>query len=97
MNGHGGKRVGAGRKVGEVTRRTLEIRAASQVHAAAALATLAEIARNGESESSRVAASTALLDRAYGRPAQAVQHQGPDGGAIQVVQVMLIGGKPVKF
>ena len=37
-------------------------------HAAAALKSLAEISTSGESESARVAASVAILDRAYGKP-----------------------------
>src|SRR5215216_3157486 len=36
----------------------------------AALETLAEIATTGKSESARVAAANALLDRGYGRPTQ---------------------------
>jgi hypothetical protein len=42
-------------------------------HAPAAIATLAEIACKGKSESVRVTAAVALLDRAYGRPAQSVE------------------------
>jgi len=41
-----------------------------------AVRALLEIARNGRSESSRVQASTALLDRGYGRPAQTHDLQG---------------------
>jgi hypothetical protein len=42
-------------------------------HAPAAIQTLAEIACKGKSESVRVTAACALLDRAYDRPAQSVE------------------------
>lgn len=42
-------------------------------HVETAIATLAEIAKTGESEAARVSASVAILDRAYGRPGQAVE------------------------
>jgi Arc/MetJ family transcription regulator len=42
-------------------------------HAPEAIRTLAEIACKGKSESVRVSAACALLDRAYGRPAQSVE------------------------
>jgi len=72
----GGKRDGAGRPPGQPNRDTAQRRAALadlvDGHVQTAVATLAEIAKNGESESARISASTAILDRAYGRPAQAV-------------------------
>lgn len=37
-----------------------------------AIATLAELAISAQSESARLSAATAILDRVYGRPAQAV-------------------------
>jgi hypothetical protein len=51
------------------------------------LETLAEIARNGESEAARVTAANALLDRAYGRPRQAVELTGENGGAIEITRI----------
>jgi hypothetical protein len=44
----------------------------AQKHTVMAIKVLAQIAREGEREASRVAAATALLDRGYGRPPQAV-------------------------
>lgn len=49
--------------------------------------TLADIAKNGESEAARVSAATAILDRAYGRPKQAVEHSGPGGSPIEVADM----------
>jgi hypothetical protein len=56
-------------------------------HTADAIKALAHICLNGESESARVSAATAILDRGYGKPAQMVTTEisGPDGGAIEVV------------
>jgi hypothetical protein len=54
-------------------------------HAPAALETLRDIAQSGQSESARVSAATALLDRAYGKPPQALEHTGADGGPIIMV------------
>lgn len=72
----GGRRPGAGRKPGKVSKAKRELAEMAKEHAAAALRTLAEIAKSGESESARVSAATAILDRTYGKPTQAVQHSG---------------------
>jgi hypothetical protein len=44
----------------------------SRKYAGLALRTLAEIARSGRSDTARISASIALLDRGFGRPAQSV-------------------------
>jgi hypothetical protein len=46
------------------------LQAAAREYTAMALATLAEIAEKGKSESARVAAAGALLDRGFGKPVQ---------------------------
>lgn len=79
----GGKRPGAGRKAGSLAKATKEHKATlsdlARVHTATALNALVSIAKKGESESARVAASNAILDRAYGRPTQSHQHSGAVG------------------
>lgn len=79
----GGKRPGAGRRKGSVARATREQKATlgelARKHSAVAMKALADIAAKGESESARVAASNSILDRAYGKPVQAVQHSGAVG------------------
>ena len=58
-----------------------------------AIRTLAELMRTGKPDRTRVAAAEALLDRAWGRPAQAIT--GEDGGALEirfVTQVPRPGG-----
>lgn len=50
-----------------------EMKRAFRDAAPEALATLLQIAREGENESSRVKASEVILDRAYGKPIQSVE------------------------
>lgn len=77
---HGGARKGAGRKKGIPDKATRQqhrsLADMAKEYAPGALATLAEIAQRGESESARVSATKELLDRAYGRAPQAVEHTG---------------------
>lgn len=79
----GGKRPGAGRRKGSVARATREQKGTlgelARQYTATAMATLAHVAAKGESESARVAASVAILDRGYGKPSQAVEHSGSIG------------------
>ena len=71
---HGGKRNGAGRPSGATNRATTAQRATlselARAHTDLALGVLVQVAKNGESESARVSAACALLDRAYGKPSQ---------------------------
>ena len=80
-SGRGGARSGSGRPVGSPNKSTLEQKARISDFARAytdeALAALAKIARSGRSESARVAAACALLDRAYGKPRLAPQEAEP--------------------
>lgn len=68
----GGARPGAGRPAGSQNVDTAASRAAladlAGGHVAVALAALAHIAAHGQSESARVSAAVAILDRCYGRP-----------------------------
>ena len=78
----GGKRDGSGRKLGGVSQAKRALAGKAQAHADAALRTLRDIAKTGQSESARVSASIAILDRAYGKPPQAIQHTGEDGAPL---------------
>jgi hypothetical protein len=61
---------------------------AARQHTVAALATLHEIATNvKQPAAARVAASTALLDRAWGKPSQSVEVSGPGGGPVASVAI----------
>ncbi len=66
-----GKKTG-GRRKGTPNKATAEIRKYAQKYTKDALDGLAHIARTSESDSARVAAWNALLDRGHGRPAQSV-------------------------
>lgn len=79
----GGRRTGAGRPKGVQNKTTKEARATigelARHHADEAIMTLVHVATNGQSESARVAAANALLDRGYGRPSQSMELTGSDG------------------
>ena len=80
--GRGGRRPGAGRPRGSNGAKTLELRVSAGEHAVAAIAALVNVMQHGRSESARVAAAIALLDRAYGKPRQSLEHSGPGGQPI---------------
>jgi hypothetical protein len=74
--GRGGPRARSGRPKGKVNAKTLEIQAAAKLYAGDALQALVDVAQNSSSDGARVAAASALLDRGYGRPRQAIEHSG---------------------
>ncbi len=82
--GKGGARPRAGRPKGRKNAATLEIEAAAKAFAGNALEALNFIAQKSKSDSARVAAAVALLDRGYGRPRQALEHSGDGGGPVAV-------------
>ena len=69
----GGYREGAGRPVGSSNKCTTEqsqrLSELAKSYTEEALQTLVDVARNGRTDAARVSAATALLDRAYGKPA----------------------------
>lgn len=78
----GGSKPGVrrgGRKKGALNKSTKDIKALAQKHTPAALKTLVDVMGKSESDAARVAAANSLLDRAYGRPAQAVELSGSVG------------------
>lgn len=87
----GGKRPGAGRKPGKVSQAKRELAEMAKDHAEAALQTLVDVASNAKaSESARVSAAVAILDRGYGKPFQAVQLSGDANAPVQVVQYTIV-------
>jgi hypothetical protein len=78
---------GQGRPKGALNRSTLEVREAARAYTAEALAKLATIMRHGTSEAAQILAAKELLDRGYGRPAQASNEP----------EATLIEARPVKF
>lgn len=83
MSDRGGARPGAGRPRGAKDKLTREAGATLSKMARAytddALLALVDIAKDGESEAARVSAANAILDRAYGKASQPVEHTGKDG------------------
>lgn len=90
-SGRGGRRPGAGRKKGSENRASLSQKTnlsfLARQHTEVAIRTLSEICENGDSESARVSAANALLDRGYGKPTQSHEHSGKNGGPIQTVDL----------
>lgn len=83
---HGGKRPGAGRPKGGTNKVTQDVRELAQQYGPSALATLAEIMGDDAApQAARVAASRELLDRAYGKSAQSIQHSGKVDAPLVIV------------
>ena len=72
MASHGGIREGSGRPVGAVNRATSELKLnlseLAREYTNDALDALVDVMKSGQSDSARIAAATAILDRGYGRP-----------------------------
>ena len=67
----GGFRKGAGRPAGSINKsssaQTERLSELAKTYTEEALETLVDVARNGRTDSARVAAANAILDRAYGK------------------------------
>ena len=82
----GGKREGAGRPPGATTKVGIELKEAAQAYTTQALSVLASIMNTmTEPASARVSAANAILDRAHGKPAQAIT--GADGAPLPQVMI----------
>jgi len=79
MSNHGGKREGGGRPAGAKNKATVEqqgrLTDLAREHTVEAIETLVDIMRNGLTDTARMAAANAILDRAYGRPKQAIEEK----------------------
>lgn len=99
MAARGGKRQNAGRKAGAKSVATKEVKLTleelAREYAPAALKTLADICTNGGGESARVAAASALLDRGFGKPKQAIV--GKDDGPVQVELSLSEAARAIAF
>ena len=80
---HGGARRGAGRPKGSKDTATREAGATlgelARNFTQEALDAIVKTLRTTESDTARLAAANALLDRGYGKPPQAVDHTSSDG------------------
>ena len=83
MSKHGGIREGAGRPAGSANRATVDMKSRlsqlAREHTLTAFNTLVDVCENGQSDSARITAATALLDRGFGKPREAgfSQYQPP--------------------
>jgi hypothetical protein len=78
-----------------MSRALVEVTDLARQHAPEAMAALVEIATRGKSESARVAAATALLDRGYGRPqalTDVVEHRSAREMTDEEIMAVLLGG-----
>src|SRR4051812_37020165 len=71
-----------------------EIQGLARSHAPAALDLLVQIAKSGQSEQARVAAANAILDRAIGKPAQAITGEGGEGPVLAAITVEFVRPPP---
>ena len=76
-----------GRQRGTPNKATAEIRKAAQVHGPAALKKLVALSKSKD-EKVVLAACNAILDRAYGRPVQAISD--PDGEKVAFSFTMIV-------
>jgi len=76
MSGHGGLREGAGRPLGAVNKASAECKArlsdVAKSFSQEAVEALVDVMRNSHSDSAKIAAATAILDRGYGKPTKEV-------------------------
>ena len=72
MTSHGGIREGSGRPAGAVNKATSELKLnlseLAREYTQDALSALVGVMNTSQSDSARIAAATAILDRGYGRP-----------------------------
>lgn len=81
------KKGEGGRHPGVPNKATAAIKAVAQLHGEAAVSVLVGIMKNRKApHASRVAAANALLDRGYGKPAQALTDA--DGGPLIPAKVV---------
>lgn len=83
-----GRKTGGGSRLGRPNKATAEIRGLARQYGEAAMAELARLAVEAESEAARVAACREILDRGYGK---AMQPVGGDGEGGPVVYRIITG------
>ncbi|KQI67036.1 hypothetical protein AN189_17585 [Loktanella sp. 3ANDIMAR09] len=98
MAQRGGKRAGAGRKPGQVSKAKRDLAEMAKDHAQSALNVLVEIMTNDqEAATARVSAANGILDRAYGKavPMQ-VDPQQDDAPSVTVNLTMAAPVKDIR-
>lgn len=90
----GGKREGAGRPKGSVSKATADVRAAAAEFTTDALNVLAQIMRDSESDAARVAAANSILDRGHGKPRQSVEVDANVKAEIKTIEWRIVDPQP---
>lgn len=80
----GGARPNSGRPKGQPNKITREIKELASEYGQEAVEKLVYIMRNSETDTAQISAAKELLDRGFGRPAQAVELAGKDGGELTI-------------
>jgi hypothetical protein len=81
-----GQKTG-GRKPGTPNKATAEVKELALKHGPEAIRVAAKLMKSAESETARLTAANMILDRAYGKASQPLEHTGKDGGPIETVDV----------
>ena len=72
----------------------MQLKSLARAYTERSVQALGSIIEMGQSETARVAAATALLDRGWGKPKQSVEHTGADGSnTIEVTLRTIVEGK----
>lgn len=87
-----GTRIG-GRQKGTPNKATADIRDAAQQYSEQALQVLVSVATSSESDAARVAAANAILDRAHGKPTQALDIDANIKAAIHKIERTIVRPK----
>lgn len=80
-----------GRRKGSLNKATKDLKEAARLHCEAAVARLAHLMFHAQSEQAQIAACKELLDRGYGKPAQAIIGD-EDEAPIKTVMEIVWGG-----
>lgn len=88
----GGKRAGAGRRKGAINKLASDIKALAQPYGPEALDVIVFTMRQGEKLADRLTAARELLDRGYGKPAQAIVGggEGTPPVALQFIELVAV-------
>lgn len=96
----GGSRPGSGRPKGKQNEETRKHKARLQdlarEHTEQALKTLVDVMKFGQTETARLSAANSILDRGYGKPAQAVQVSGDEEAPLVTAVQHVVIDPPVR-
>jgi hypothetical protein len=84
-----------GRLPGSKNKTGADVREAARGYSMDCLKQLHRLSQKADTDSAKIAAIREILDRAWGKPTQPVQHAGEDGGPVQTLfRVVFVGGTP---